>query len=180
MAAERVCVAKIGAAHGVRGEVRIFTYTQDPLAICSYGELEDQSGMRRFRVASARVGKGHIVARFEGIDDRNAAEKLTHLELYIPRSRLPEQKDSVTYYHADLIGLAAETKDGERLGEVSGIQNFGAGDLLEIRLTQDVRTVMIPFNEKFVPDVDIPGGRIVIDLPDGLLDMDVSLENDRE
>lgn len=180
MPAERVCVAKIGAAHGVRGEVRVFTYTQDPLAIRSYGELEDESGMRRFRITSARTGKGHIVARFEGIDDRNAAEKLTHLDLYIPRSRLPEQKDSVTFYHADLIGLAAETEDGEQLGQVSGIQNFGAGDLLEIRLTREARTVMIPFNEKFMPTVNILGGRIVIDLPDGLLDLDLPLEKDRE
>src|SRR5579883_3522450 len=122
--AERVCVAKIGAAHGVRGEVRVFPYTEDPLAIRAYGELQDESGARRFEVASARAGNGHIVVQFKGIDDRNAASKLTHLELFVPRERLPARKDD-TFYHADLIGLRVETKEGNPLGEVIAVPNYG-------------------------------------------------------
>ncbi len=170
MPQERICVAKIGAAHGVRGEVRLFAYTENPLAIRDYGELEDQSGDRRFRVASVRAGKGHLVVRFEGIGDRDAAEKLTHIELYIPRERLPKQKDAGTFYHADLIGLSVETRSGEKLGEVTAVQNFGAGDLLEVRPTSGGMTALIPFVDEYVPVVDVAGGRIVADPPAGLFD----------
>jgi 16S rRNA processing protein RimM len=170
MPQERICVAKIGAAHGVRGEVRLFTFTENPLAIRDYGELEDESGTRRFRIVSARAAKGHLVARFEGIDDRNAAEKLTHIELFISRTRLPKQKDAATFYHADLIGLSVETKSGEKLGEVTAVQNFGAGDLLEVRPTGGGMTALIPFVDEYVPVVDVAGGRIVADPPAGLFD----------
>ena len=172
MALERVRIAKIGAAHGVRGEVRLFAYTEEPLALRSYGELEDEAGTRRFRLASLRAGKGHLVARFEGIDDRNAAEQLTHLELFVPRARLPERKEADTFYRADLVGLAVETKDGGRLGEVIGVQNFGAGDLLEIRLAGG-KTALLPFVDPYVPVIDVKGGRIVADPPEGLFDENV-------
>jgi 16S rRNA processing protein RimM len=168
--AERVCVGKIGAAHGVRGEVRVFTYTEDPLAIRDYGELEDETGARKFEIASAREGNGHLVVRFKGIDDRNAAEKLTHVQLFVPRERLPEPEGEDEFYHADLIGLAAETKEGERLGEVIAVPNFGAGDLLEIRPLKKGSTVLIPFVGDFVPEVDVKGGRIVVNPPAGLFE----------
>lgn len=174
MPQERVCVAKIGAAHGVRGEVRLFVYTENPLAVRDYGELEDEKGTRRFRIASARAGKGHLVVRFEGVDDRNAAEELTHIELYVPRARLPKQKDAGTFYHADLIGLSVETSSGEKLGEVTAVQNFGAGDLLEVRPTSGGMTALIPFVDQYVPVVDVAGGRIVADPPAGLFDDDAS------
>lgn len=167
---ERVCVAKVGAAHGVRGEVRLFAYTEDPLAIRGYGELQDETGSRRFRLASVRAGKGHLVARFDGINDRDAAEELTHLELFIPRDRLPKQKDSATFYHADLIGLAAETEGGETLGKIVAVQNFGAGDLLEIRPVNGSATALIPFVDVYVPVVDVEGGRVVVNPPAGAFD----------
>jgi 16S rRNA processing protein RimM len=169
MPAERVCVAKVGAAHGVRGEVRLYAYTDDPLGLNRYGELEDESGARRFRIVSLRSAKDHLVARFEGIADREAAAKLTHLELYVPRARLPAQQEAGRFYHADLIGLAADTKSGERLGEVIGVQNYGGGDLLEIRRT-DGRTGLLPFADPYVPEIDVPRGRIVVDPPAGLFD----------
>lgn len=170
MAPERVCVGKIGAAHGVRGEVRLFAYTEDPLAIRSYGELEDESGARRFEIASARQGSGHLVVRFKGIGDRNAAEKLTHIELYVPRSRLPKQKAKGVFYHADLIGLRVETRDGEELGTVIAVQNFGAGDLLDVQPVKGGTSVLVPFIDEYVPAVDVEAGRIVADPPIGLFE----------
>jgi 16S rRNA processing protein RimM len=169
MPSERVRIAKIGAAHGVRGEVRLFAYTEDPLAIRSYGELEDESGTRRFRIVSLRLAKDHLIARIEGVGDRNKAASLTHLELYVPRSRLPRQKEAGTFYHADLVGLSVETKDGEKLGEVIGVQNFGAGDLLEIKPAHGAN-VLIPFIDRYVPTVDVGGGKIIADPPQGLFD----------
>ena len=170
MPSERVRVAKIGAAHGVRGEVRLFAYTQDPLAIRSYGEFEDESGARRFRIVSLRAAKHHLIARIEGVGDRDEASKLTHLELYVSRARLPQQKEADTFYHADLVGLSVETKEGKKLGEVIGVRNFGAGDLLEIKLAHGGKTALLPFIDPFVPLIDVKGGRIVADPPQGLFD----------
>jgi 16S rRNA processing protein RimM len=170
MPSERVRVAKIGAAHGVRGEVRLFAYTQDPLAIRSYGEFEDESGARRFRIVSLRVAKDHLIARIEGIGDRDEASKLTHLELYVSRARLPQQKEADTFYHADLVGLSVETKEGKKLGDVIGVRNFGAGDLLEIKLANGGKTALLPFIDPFVPLIDVKGGRIVADPPQGLFE----------
>lgn len=172
MPSERVCVGKIGAAHGVRGEVRVFAYTEDPLAICGYGALEDESGARKFEVVSARAGNGHLVVRFKGIDDRNVAETLTHTRLFVPRERLPEQQDDGTFYQADLIGLRVETKTGETLGEVIAVPNYGASDLLEIRPAKKGESLLIPFIDEFVPEVDVAGGRIVVDPPAGLFEED--------
>ncbi len=168
--AERVRVAKIGAAHGVRGEVRVFVFTEDPLAIRSYGELEDEAGARRFEIASARAGNGHLVVRFKGIDDRDAAARLTHTQLFVPRERLPEREDDDTFYQADLVGLRVETKDGETLGEVIAVPNYGASDLLEIRPAKGGATLLIPFIDEFVPVVDVEGGRVVVDPPPGLFE----------
>jgi 16S rRNA processing protein RimM len=172
MPSERVCVGKIGAAHGVRGEVRVFVYTEDPLAIRGYGALEDESGARKFEVVSARAGNGHLVVRFKGVDDRNLAETLTHTRLFVPRSRLPEQEDDGTFYQADLIGLRVETKTGETLGEVIAVPNYGASDLLEIRPAKKGESLLIPFIDEFVPEVDVAGGRIVVDPPAGLFEED--------
>lgn len=168
MPSERVRVAKIGAAHGVRGEVRLFAYTEDPLALRVYGELEDESGTRRFRIVSLRPAKDHLVARFEGVGDRDKAASLTHLELYVAREKLPQRKEPGTFYHADLVGLSVETKAGEKLGEVIGVRNFGAGDLLEIKLARGGKTALLPFIDPYIPLIDVKGGRIVADPPEGL------------
>ena len=158
-----ICVAKIGAAHGVRGEVRLWTFTEDPLAVLHYGPLTTKDGSRSFEVAKAREAKDHLVATIKGVTDRNAAERLNGLELYVPRDRLPETDDD-EYYHADLIGLAAETTAGAPLGRVLAIHNFGAGDIIEIAPPKGT-TRLLPFTNAVVPEVDVAGGRVVIALP---------------
>jgi 16S rRNA processing protein RimM len=166
MAAERVLVARVGAAQGLRGEVRLWAFTADPMAVKGYGPLETDDG-RRLALEALRPGKSFLVARFAGVSDRTAAEKLTNLDLYVPRDRLPAT-GAEEFYHADLIGLAAVTASGNRLGTVVAAHDFGAGDLLEIR--PDIGpTLMIPFTAAVVPSIDVAGGRIVVDPPEGLL-----------
>jgi 16S rRNA processing protein RimM len=166
---KRIRVAKIGAAHGIRGEVRLFVDADDPLLVKKLGPLEDEAGARQFKIATLRETKGHLIVRFDGVADRNAAERLTNLELFVPRERLPAQKDANTFYQADLVGLHVETKDGATLGTVAAIRNFGAGDLLEILPAGGGATFMIPFIDQFVPMVDVERERIVVDPPEGSL-----------
>jgi 16S rRNA processing protein RimM len=163
--ADRICVAQIGAAHGVRGEVRLRSFTEDPAAVASYGPLESEDGARTFEIEALRPAKDHFVARLSGVADRDAAERLTNVRLYVPRDRLPPVEDAETYYHADLVGLAAVTPDGAPLGTVSAVLNFGAGDVIEIRPDGGGEPLMVPFNDASVPSVDIAGGRIVVQPP---------------
>ena len=158
-----ICVARIGAAHGVRGAVKLWTFTEDPLAVERYGPLMTKDGARQFEIAHARAAKDHLVATFKGIATRNDAEKLNGIELYVPREKLPATDDD-EYYHADLIGLAAVTTANEPLGRVVAIHNFGAGDIIEIAPPKGA-TMLLPFTNAVVPTVDIAGGRVVIELP---------------
>jgi 16S rRNA processing protein RimM len=159
-----ICVARIGAAHGVRGAVKLRTFTEDPLAVKAYGPLLTKDGARQFEVTHAREAKGHLVATLKGIATREDAERLNGLELYIAREKLPAT-DENEYYHADLIGLAAVTPANEPLGRVIAIHNFGAGDIIEIS-PQSGATMLLPFTNAVVPSVDLAGGRVVIELPD--------------
>ncbi|HXL12431.1 MAG TPA: ribosome maturation factor RimM [Bradyrhizobium sp.] len=158
-----ICVARIGAPHGVRGAVKLWTFTEDPLAVKRYGPLLTKDGARQFEVTHAREAKGHLVATFKGIATREAAEKLNGIELYIARDKLPAPGEG-EYYHADLIGLAAVTQANEPLGRVVAIHNFGAGDIIEIAPPHGA-TMLLPFTNAVVPTVDLAGGRVVIDLP---------------
>jgi 16S rRNA processing protein RimM len=158
-----ICVARIGAAHGVRGAVKLWTFTEDPLAVKHYGPLMTKDGARQFEVTHAREAKGHLVATLKGIATREDAERLNGVELYIARDQLPET-DQDEYYHADLIGLAAVTSTDEPLGRVTAIHNFGAGDIIEIAPPHG-STMLLPFTNAVVPTVDIAGGRVVIELP---------------
>jgi 16S rRNA processing protein RimM len=160
----QVCVARIGAAHGVRGAVKLWTFTEDPFAVTRYGPLSTKDGARAFEVAHARESKGHLVATFNGVTTRNQAERLNGLELYVARDKLPATDDD-EYYHADLIGLAAVTATDEHLGKVIAIHNFGAGDIIEIAPPKGA-TMLLPFSNAVVPTVDIAGGRVVIELPE--------------
>ena len=164
--AERICVAQIGAAHGTRGEVRLKSFTADPMAVMEYGALETEDGTATFEIESLRPAKNHWVAQLRGVRDRNKAERLANTKLYVPRDRLPAAETD-EFYHADLIGLAAVTADGRQLGTVVAIHDFGAGDILELRQEGKRETVMLPFTSATVPVVDIAGGRIVIDPPVG-------------
>ncbi len=159
-----ICVARIGAAHGVRGAVKLWTFTEDPLAVKRYGPLTTKDGTRQFEVATAREAKGHLVATLKGIATRDEAERLNGVELYIAREKLPDT-DADEYYHADLIGLAAVNAADEPIGRVIGIHNFGAGDIIEIAPPHGA-TMLLPFTNAVVPTVDLGGGRMVIVLPD--------------
>ena len=167
-----ICVARIGAPHGVRGAVKLWTFTEDPLAVQSYGPLTTKDGARQFEIASMRAAKDHLVATFKGVASRNDAEKLNGIELYIAREKLPATDDG-EYYHADLIGLAAVNADGESLGKVIAIHNFGAGDIIEIAPPQGT-TLLLPFTNAVVPTVDLVCGRVVIELPTEIEGEDVS------
>jgi 16S rRNA processing protein RimM len=163
--AERICVAQIGGAHGIRGEVKLKSFTADPLAVKDYGVLESEDGAASFAIEALRPAKGYLVARLRGVRDRNAAEQLTNLRLFVPRERLPPPAAD-EFYHADLIGLAAVTAEGTEVGTVVAVHNFGAGDILELRPPAGGTTIMLPFTDAFVPRIDIAGGRIVVEPPE--------------
>lgn len=158
-----VCVARIGAAHGVRGAVKLWTFTEDPFAVRSYGPLSTKDGRRQFEIAQVREAKDHLVATFKGVATRDDAERLNGIELYVAREKLPAT-EADEYYHTDLIGLAAVTTAGEPLGHVAAIHNFGAGDIIEIAPPEGT-SMLLPFTNAVVPEVDLAGGRVVIALP---------------
>lgn len=158
-----VLLGQIGPAHGVRGEVMIRSFTADPIGIASYGPLTDKANQRRFVLKSVRATDKALVARIDGVSDRNAAEALRGVELYVARSALPPA-DEAEYYHADLVGLNAVTVSGESYGQVVAVQNFGAGDLLEIK-RGDGETEFIPFTHAHAPVVDLAQNLVTIDPP---------------
>jgi 16S rRNA processing protein RimM len=163
--AERICVAQIGAAHGLRGEVKLKSFTGDPMALSDYGPLTSEDGAASFEIEALRPGKGHLVARFRGIEDRGAAERLANVRLFVPRERLPPlQADE--FYHADLIGLSAIKADGTEIGTVVAVHDFGAGDILELAPRGSGATIMVAFTAAFVPSVDLARRRIVVAPPD--------------
>jgi 16S rRNA processing protein RimM len=163
--AERVLVGRVSAAQGLRGEVRVTSFTEVPENIAAYGPLTDQSG-KSVAIDTLRVIKGSVLAvRLAGVADRTAAEKLKGTELYVDKAKLPET-DENEWYWDDLVGLRVEAPGGEEIGEVAAVQNYGAGDLLEIRLKDSRDTVFVMFTEQAVPEVDIDGGRVVVVLPE--------------
>ncbi len=168
--ADRVCVARIGAAHGLRGEVRLQVFTEDPDAIRKFGELTSEDGTKKFCVASLRPAKGHFVAKFEGVNDRNAAELLTNIQLFVARNKLPKIENDGEFYHADLIGLRVEDTAGKFYGVVIAVRNYGASDLLEVAEPPKKSGTLIPFIDQFVPEVDVGAGRVIIEPAAGLFE----------
>lgn len=161
MTSSLVLVGVIGAPHGVRGEVRVKPFTEEPEALKRYGPLGTEDG-RSFKIKSLRVQKDMAVVRFEGIESREQAEQLTNIKLYVPRDRLPEPEDDDTFFHADLVGLKVEGPDGAVFGEIVALPNFGAGDLLEVQPAVGGKTVYLPFTKEFMPTIDVAGGRVVV------------------
>jgi 16S rRNA processing protein RimM len=160
VAERRVCVGVIAGAHGVRGAVRVKSFTDDPAALNDFVGLSDESGSPlALRVTEVRPRL--VVARIDGVGDRDAAAAMRGTKLYIDRAALPEP-EAGEFYHADLIGLACETVDGQRLGRVKAIHDFGAGDVIEI----DGIDIMIPFTRAAVPEIDMAGGRLVVVPPE--------------
>lgn len=170
---ERVCLGIIVGAHGVRGAVRIKSFTAEPRHVARYGELEDEAGERHFLLRITGSATGVVIAKVAGITDRNQAEELRGLRLYLPRHALPPPRRE-EYYHADLLGLDAVLTDGTQLGQVRAVYDFGAGDTLDIARPAGRQPVMVPFTRTIVPTIDLAAGRLVIDPPPGLLEPEPS------
>jgi 16S rRNA processing protein RimM len=164
----RVCVGQILGVHGLRGLVKLASFTAVPEAIADYAPLTDERGEQRFEIALLSPQKNHWLARIEGVDGREAAAALSGTRLFVERSRLPPLPEE-EFYHADLIGLSAERADGSPVGEVVALHDFGAGELVEIALSAGGR-VLVPFTREAVPLVDPAGGRLIVEPPAGLLD----------
>jgi 16S rRNA processing protein RimM len=166
MKEERILVGQFGAAHGVRGEVRLKSFTQDPAAVARYGKLSDASGARSYEIASLRLLKDDLfVAKVTGITTREQAEKLTNTALYMPRKKLPAAEED-EFYHADLIGLSVKTEAGDAIGTITNVLNFGGGDILEIAPKAGGETLLIPFTKAAAPIVDVANGFVVVVPPD--------------
>ena len=164
---QRVCVGVVTGPQGVEGAVRIKSFTEVPEDVAGYGPLEDETGRRQFNLQLCGVAKGILIARLPGIENRDQAEALRGLRLYLPRSALP-QPEAEEYYHADLIGLDAVLADGTPVGRVRAIYDFGAGDTLELA-RDGAPPVLVPFTRAVVPIVAPAEGRLVLDPPPGLL-----------
>ncbi len=155
-----VQMAVIGAAHGIKGELRVKTFTGDPLALADYGPLYARDG-RAFEIEDIRPAGDVVVVRFKGLRDRTAAERLTGTELFVDRSVLPPEEED-EFYHADLVGLVVRDETGSDVGKVTAVQNYGGGDILEI-VYRGRKGQLIPFSQAAVPEIGIAGGFIRID-----------------
>ena len=163
--AGRIVVGRFGAPHGVRGEIRLQSFTADPLAIASYGPLAGPDG-RVFTLAGVRrVRDDMLVARVTGIATREAAQALTHIELCVDRAALPPPGED-EFYITDLIGLAAVAADGAPLGTIVDVPNYGGGNLVEVRSAAGGETLLFPFTHAVVPDIDLAGRKVTIVPPD--------------
>lgn len=163
---EPVLLGRITGAHGLKGEVKIATFTAEPEDIAAYGPLTSAGGAVTFEISFVRsAGGGSVIARLRGVSDRSGAERLRGTELFVMRSALPPAEQD-EFYHSDLIGLAAISPDGGALGEIVAVHNFGAGDLLELRPLRGRQDILIPFENAYVPKVDLESGRITIIMPD--------------
>jgi 16S rRNA processing protein RimM len=162
-----VCVGMIVGAHGVRGAVKVKSFTETPEDVTAYGPLSDQHGTRRFVLTPIGAVRGNILAEVEGVNDRNAAEALRGLRLYVDRDVFPPTEED-EFYHTDLIGMTAETVGGEVLGTVRAVYNHGAGDIIELALPSGAMAAL-PFTKAAVPVVDMAGRRLVVDPPEGVL-----------
>ena len=159
-----VVLGAIAGAHGVRGEVKVKTFTETPEAIAAYGPLTGDPGGRVFRLKGLRTVKDGVVARLDGVEDRDAAEALKGTRLCVSRAAMGDPDEEDSFFHVDLIGLTAEDEAGDKLGTVTAVHAFGAGDMLDIRLGDGGKSVLVPFRRETVPVVDVKGGRIVVRL----------------
>ncbi len=158
---ELVLLGRITGTHGLKGEVKIATYTGEPEDIAAYGALA--SAGRYFHISAIRSVKGGtVIAVLRGVTNRDEAEKLRGTELYVSRAALPPPEDDDEYYHSDLIGLNAVSPDGETIGKIIAVHNFGAGDLLEVRFEGQRQAELIPFESTHVPRIDLAAREVVV------------------
>jgi 16S rRNA processing protein RimM len=160
----RVLLGRIAGAHGIRGAVLIKTFTAEPEGIADYGALEDSSGRRSFEIEIERVTPKGVIGRVNGVSDRTQAEALKGIDLYVPRERMPAPAEG-EFYFEDLKGLEAVAADGKTIGKVTAVVNYGAGDILEIRVSDGGHTALVPFMEAYIGAVDLAAGRITVTLP---------------
>ena len=161
---DRVLLGDIGAAHGLKGEVRLRSFTEAPVAIADYGPLEDETGGKAIEIESVRPGPKGLIARIKGVTTREGAEALTGTKLYVPRDRLPEAEEGA-YYHSDLIGLEAYDAFDVQIGTVVAMYNFGAGDIIEVKLLSGGDNLLLPFTDATVPEIDTEERRLTLVLP---------------
>jgi 16S rRNA processing protein RimM len=164
----QICLGVITGASGVQGEVRIKPYTVEPKAIGAYGKVTTKAG-DKYSLSNIKPSKGGVSAKLYGVDDRDAALALKGTELFVDRERLPEIEEE-EFYYVDLIGLAAKTVDGETIGTVKAVHDFGAGDLLEIVFedadSKNTKTEYVPFTTEVVPEVHVKDGYLLLVLPE--------------
>lgn len=163
--ADRVLLGEIGAAQGLKGEVRLRSYTETPTDIAAYGPLQDETGGKQIEIERVRVTPKALIARIKGVTTREAAEALNRTKLFIPRARFPEQAVE-EWYVADLVGLEAVNAEGAPLGTVAAVNNYGASDIVEIALIEGGPNLLVAFTDATVPKIDIARGRIVVVPPE--------------
>lgn len=157
-------MGRIGAAHGIKGEVRVQSFTEEPLDLLGYNPFTTNRPGLTVTIAKARGTTNMLVARIKGFNDRSAAETLNGVELYVTRDRLPDTDEDDDFYLADLIGLRAQLEDGTTIGEVTAVPNYGAGDILEVKNPAG-ETFLFPFTRKVVPQIHIADGYLVVAPP---------------
>ncbi len=161
---DRILIGRIKAAHGIRGEVLVTSFAAAPEDLGHYGVLESEDRSKTIELHVVRVTPKGVVARVSGVADRTSAEALAGLDIYIDRKQLPEPEPD-EFYHADLIGLDAVTAEGRLVGRIIDVPNYGAGDLLEIRLEGSRKSELVPFTDAYVPALDLAGRRVTVVLP---------------
>lgn len=166
-ASDWICVAVVATAHGVRGALKLRSFTERPEDVAAYGPVHDRKGNPLFRLRVIGRAKGGVIVEAEGIEDRESALALRGTELFVPRAALPEPEPD-EFYYSDLEGLAVERVDGQHLGTVRGVDNYGAGDVIEVQ-ADDGRLIDLPFDRTIVPEVDLKARRIRVDPPPELM-----------
>lgn len=160
-----ICIGKILGAHGVRGQVKLASFTDEPEAVASYGAVSDEAGKRQWTITLQGWNKDHFLARLSGVDTREQVEALRGTKLFVARDVLPEAEEG-SYYYTDLIGLEARLTSGEVFGKVLSVQNYGASDILEIQVKDSARKELFAFTNALVPEVKLAEGYLVIELPE--------------
>ena len=169
MSEAMIIIGAIAGAFGVKGEVRLKSFTSDPEAIADYSPVFTEDGSRIFEVRLTGQLKNAFSAKLSGVHTKEQADGLRGLQLFVPRSKFPKLPDD-EFYYADLVGISVFNSDGTELGQIKAVQNHGATDLLEISTWETNQSVLLPFTQINVPTVDISSGKIIIDPPEGLFE----------
>jgi 16S rRNA processing protein RimM len=156
-----ICVGKVLSPHGIKGQVKIKSFTEDPETLAEFPVLYDGKKQINYRITLHSINKDVLIASISGVNDRTAAEGVKGKELFVERSMLPVLEDEEEFYYEDMIGLAVFSSQGEPIGQVKALHNFGAGDMMEVTC-ENGKDMLIPFTHKTVPVVDIAGGRVAL------------------